>query len=161
MINTDDFIKRLEAIFEFYGLSASTFADKIGVQRSSLSHLLSGRNKPSLDFILKVDEVFEEVDLYWLLNGTGTFPKSEKKITEAIKEVEKNSNDVLRENLKINDNFSQDLFSEVSEASTSTPIEKITNELITEKKISETIIESDIDYIVIFFKNGKFKKYTP
>lgn len=134
MINTDDFIKRLEAIFEFYGLSASTFADKIGVQRSSLSHLLSGRNKPSLDFILKVDEVFEEVDLYWLLNGTGTFPKSEMTITEAIKEVEKPSNDVLSENLKINDNFSQDLFSEVSEASTSTPIEKITNELITEKK---------------------------
>lgn len=161
MINTDDFIKRLEAIFEFYGLSASTFADKIGVQRSSLSHLLSGRNKPSLDFILKVDEVFEEVDLYWLLNGTGTFPKSEMTITEAIKEVEKPSNDVLSENLKINDNFSQDLFSEVSEASTSTPIEKITNELITEKKISETIIESDIDYIVIFFKNGKFKKYIP
>ncbi|MEZ4786297.1 MAG: helix-turn-helix transcriptional regulator [Flavobacterium haoranii] len=161
MINTDDFIKRLEAIFEFYGLSASTFADKIGVQRSSLSHLLSGRNKPSLDFILKVDEVFEEVDLYWLLNGTGTFPKSEMTITEAIKEVEKPSNDVLSENLKINDNFSQDLFSEVSEASTSTPIEKITNEFTTEKKISETIIESDIDYIVIFFKNGKFKKYTP
>lgn len=159
MINTDDFIKRLEAIFEFYGLSASTFADKIGVQRSSLSHLLSGRNKPSLDFILKVDEVFEEVDLYWLLNGTGTFPKSEMTITEAIKEVEKPSNDVLSENLKINDNFSQDLFSEVSEASTSTPIEKITNELITEKKISETIIESDIDYIVVFYKNGKFKKY--
>ena len=159
MINTDDFIKRLEAIFEFYGLSASTFADKIGVQRSSLSHLLSGRNKPSLDFILKVDEVFEEVDLYWLLNGTGTFPKSEMTITEAIKEVEKPSNDVLSENLKINDNFSQDLFSEVLEASTSTPIEKITNELITEKKISETIIESDIDYIVVFYKNGKFKKY--
>ena len=75
MINTDDFVKRLELIFEFYGESASSFADKIGVQRSSLSHLLSGRNKPSLDFILKVLDVFPEVDLYWITNGKGVFPK--------------------------------------------------------------------------------------
>jgi hypothetical protein len=39
------------------------------VQRSSLSHLLSGRNKPSLDFILKIVDVFPDVDLYWILNG--------------------------------------------------------------------------------------------
>ena len=52
------------------------------MQRSSLSHLLSGRNKPSLDFILKIIEEFPEVDLYWILNGKGTFPKSENKIIE-------------------------------------------------------------------------------
>ena len=77
MVNIDDFIKRLEIILDYYNLSASAFADKISVQRSSLSHLLSGRNKPSLDFIIKVIEVFPEVDLYWILNGKGTFPKSE------------------------------------------------------------------------------------
>ena len=77
MVNTDDFIKRLEIILDYYSLNASSFADKIGVQRSSLSHLLSGRNKPSLDFILKIIDVFPEVDLYWILNGNGTFPKSE------------------------------------------------------------------------------------
>ena len=70
MINIDDFIKRLEIILDYYGLSASGFADKINVQRSSLSHLLSGRNKPSLDFILKIVAIFPEVDLYWILNGT-------------------------------------------------------------------------------------------
>ncbi|PZQ78296.1 MAG: XRE family transcriptional regulator, partial [Flavobacterium johnsoniae] len=51
MVNTEDFIKRLEKILDYYNLTASSFADKIGVQRSSISHLLSGRNKPSLDFI--------------------------------------------------------------------------------------------------------------
>jgi len=50
MVNTDDFIKRLEKILDYYSLSASTFADQIGVQRSSLSHLLSGRNKPQFRF---------------------------------------------------------------------------------------------------------------
>ena len=80
MVNTDDFIKRLEILLDYYSISASVFADKIGVQRSSLSHLLSGRNKPSLDFILKIIEVFPDIDLYWILNGKGTFPKSDDKI---------------------------------------------------------------------------------
>jgi transcriptional regulator with XRE-family HTH domain len=61
---------------EFHQLTASLFADKIGVQRSSISHILSGRNKPSLDFILKVTSVFSDVDMYWLLNGKGAFPKT-------------------------------------------------------------------------------------
>src|SRR6478735_1859901 len=76
MVNTDDFIKRLEIILEYYSLNASSFADKIGVQRSSMSHLLSGRNKPSLDFILKIINFFPDVDLYWILNGSGIFPKN-------------------------------------------------------------------------------------
>ena len=75
MLNTEDFIKRLEFIMDHFSLSASFFADKIGVQRSSISHLLSGRNKPSLDFIIKILGVFPELDLYWLLNGTGSFLK--------------------------------------------------------------------------------------
>ncbi|HET8736442.1 MAG TPA: helix-turn-helix transcriptional regulator, partial [Pricia sp.] len=53
---------------------ASAFADTIQVQRSSISHLLSGRNKPSLEFVLKVVKNFPEVNLYWLLNGKGSFP---------------------------------------------------------------------------------------
>ena len=81
MVNTDDFIKRLEIILDYYSLNASSFADKIGVQRSSLSHLLSGRNKPSLDFILKILDIFPDVDLYWILNGKGTFPKNEENST--------------------------------------------------------------------------------
>jgi hypothetical protein len=44
------------------------------VQRSSISHLLSGRNKPSLDFVMRVVKEFDEVELYWLLNGKGNFP---------------------------------------------------------------------------------------
>lgn len=61
---------------DYYGETASSFADKIGVQRSSISHILSGRNKPSLDFVLKVLAQFPEVELYWLLNGKGSFPKA-------------------------------------------------------------------------------------
>lgn len=75
MVNTVEFTTRLKKILEHHQLTASQFADKVGVQRSSISHILSGRNKPSLDFILKVTGTFEDVDIYWLLNGKGTFPK--------------------------------------------------------------------------------------
>lgn len=78
MINNEDFIKRLQKVIDYYGESASSFAEKIGVQRSSISHILSGRNKPSLDFILKILSSFPEIDLYWLFNGKGNFPSEEK-----------------------------------------------------------------------------------
>lgn len=78
MINTENFTKRLQKVIDYYGESASSFAEKIGVQRSSISHILSGRNKPSLDFVLKVLSSFPEVELYWLMNGKGEFPSEIK-----------------------------------------------------------------------------------
>ncbi len=93
MINNSEFSNRLRTIMDFYQLSASSFADKIQVPRSSISHLLSGRNKPSLDFVLKVIKEFEEVELYWLLNGKGDFPKTDSPspiVKEEAKSQDKN-----------------------------------------------------------------------
>ncbi len=67
MLNIDAFIKRLEELMEQQQLNAAAFAEKIGVQRSSVSHVLSKRNRPSLDFILKIEAQFEEVSFDWLL----------------------------------------------------------------------------------------------
>ncbi len=78
MVNITEFTSRLKKVMDFHQLSASIFADKIGVQRSSISHILSGRNKPSLDFVLKVTSEFKDVDMYWLLNGKGSFPKDKQ-----------------------------------------------------------------------------------
>ena len=66
-MNLDVFMKRLIEIMDNHQLNAAAFAEKIGVQRSSVSHILSKRNKPSLDFILKIYNAFEEVTLDWLL----------------------------------------------------------------------------------------------
>lgn len=78
MVNNKNFIQRLEKILKEYELSAATFADKIQVGRATISHILSGRNKPSLDFVMKIVQTFPQVDLYWLLEGKGTFPKTEE-----------------------------------------------------------------------------------
>lgn len=84
MVNTPAFKERLDQILSHYEMTASAFADAIGVQRSSISHLLSGRNKPSLDFVLKVVREFPEVNLYWLLNGKGVFPESATPSSKAV-----------------------------------------------------------------------------
>lgn len=96
MVNNIDFTNRLKEVIEHYQLSASLFADKIGVQRSSISHILSGRNKPSLDFILKVTTSFPQVDIYWLLNGKGSFPKKTEQTT-SVEEKNKNQPDIFNQ----------------------------------------------------------------
>ena len=84
MINNTEFADRLREIMDYYQLSASAFAEQIQVQRSSISHLLSGRNKPSLDFVMRVVKEFEEVELYWLLNGKGSFPANSVATNETV-----------------------------------------------------------------------------
>ena len=69
MLNTDNFLKRLKEIMENHHLNAAGFAEKIGVQRSSISHILSKRNKPSLDLILKIQSAFDNITFDWLLLG--------------------------------------------------------------------------------------------
>jgi len=149
MVNIDDFVKRLEIILDYYALNASSFADKIGVQRSSMSHLLSGRNKPSLDFVMKIMEVFPDIDLYWILNGKGSFPKS----NEEVQEVIKTPAPAINENLSTGDLFSSINYKE----SEKTEI-KIFPEVKNQNLSSE---ESEMEKIVIFYKNGTFKAYHP
>ena len=79
MFDQQKFIARLQKIMNYYEINASTLADSLGVLRSSISHLLSERNKPSLDFVIKITEKYPEIDLYWLLYGKGSFPKEEPK----------------------------------------------------------------------------------
>jgi transcriptional regulator with XRE-family HTH domain len=126
MINNIEFAERLKTVMTFYSLSATALAESIGIQRSSISHLLSGRNKPSLDFVLKVLKEYPEVELYWLLNGKGQFPKSEK-----------------------------------SEIKT-TPIPKVEDATFNISAVIPTKTNNEeIEKIVVFYKNGTFKSYTP
>ncbi|MFT6167097.1 MAG: transcriptional regulator with XRE-family HTH domain [Vicingaceae bacterium] len=86
-----DLIERFRYVMKLNAMTASQFADEIGVQRSSVSHILSGRNKPSLEFIQKVINRFPKVDSTWLINGktnVGTVPKEEVQKTEPQKTTE-------------------------------------------------------------------------
>ena len=66
--------ERIELLMKCYDLSPSQFADRTGVQRASVSHIISGRNKPSLEVMLKIYEAFPGVDMKWLMMGVGEAP---------------------------------------------------------------------------------------
>tara|TARA_R100001369_G_scaffold20091_1_gene36776 strand:- start:280836 stop:281258 length:423 start_codon:yes stop_codon:yes gene_type:complete len=138
MVNSNEFSKRLQIILDYYDISAATFADKIQVGRSSISHILSGRNKPSLDFVLKIVENYREVELYWLLNGKGSFPKSEQTSTLLpAKDVEKSEKKL-------------DLFSEKE-------ISKL-NQPEKEAKFSSSSAKI-IKRVVLFYEDGTFEAF--
>lgn len=63
--------ERLEKLMEQEQISQTQFADKIGIQRSTLSHIMKGRNAPSLDVLQKTLNVFRSVSTDWLILGVG------------------------------------------------------------------------------------------
>ena len=67
---------RIILLIKAKNLTAAQFADEIGVQKSSISHILSGRNNASLDFIQKVLLCFPEVSMEWLMFGKGPIFKN-------------------------------------------------------------------------------------
>ena len=68
--------ERLSKIIASEGLTPSLLADKMGVQRSGISHILSGRNYPSFDFLQKLLENFPRLNAEWLILGQGSMYKS-------------------------------------------------------------------------------------
>ena len=73
---------RLKNWMEKKGLKSSVFADIIGVNRATISHILSGRNKPSIDFLEKLLHVYPELNANWLITGIGYMQtkKQDKKV---------------------------------------------------------------------------------
>lgn len=64
--------ERIEKIMEYKQLTAAVFADSIGIQRSTLAHILNGRNNPSLDVVMKIHQCFADINLQWLIDGIGS-----------------------------------------------------------------------------------------
>ncbi|NQY05213.1 MAG: helix-turn-helix transcriptional regulator [Flavobacteriaceae bacterium] len=157
MVNTEEFITRLREIITQNELSSSAFAEKLGVQRATISHLLSGRNKPSLDFVMKVLTAFPDVDLYWLLNGKGAYQKEDiiERIPDKISPSTSTPSD-------------QDLFSQEMNVTENTSEEKNQIDEM-QQKINPAVIhsikknisgkETEISKILILYKDGSFEVF--
>ncbi len=84
MSSIEEIKDRIKQLITAESLSPAKFADIIGVQRSGISHILSGRNKPSLDVLNKILVSFPDISGDWLITGDGNMLKtgSERKQTE-------------------------------------------------------------------------------
>ena len=83
--------ERIELLMKCYNLSSSQFADKTGIQRASVSHILSGRNKPSLEVMLKIYESFPGLDMKWLMTGVGEEPTVDVSVVKESAPVQQSS----------------------------------------------------------------------
>ncbi|HPE82832.1 MAG: helix-turn-helix transcriptional regulator [Aequorivita sp.] len=137
MINSSDFVKRLEKIMEYYGITATTFAEKMDFNRSTISHLLSGRNKPSLEFVMKLLQKFPEVEMNWLLYGKGSFPSTPENKNSMVAPKQKT---IAPEGKNI------DLFSKEENWEENKTIQINQN-------------SKNIERIVIFYSDGSFNVY--
>nr|WP_297307217.1 helix-turn-helix transcriptional regulator [uncultured Flavobacterium sp.] len=157
----ENFNKRLLIIFEKYSLNAASFADKIGVQRSSLSHILSGRNKPSLDFILKIYENFPGISLTWLTLGEGDyFINNETSPTIPIADIKvsKDEDNLLDFQYDNEDNLIEEKLKESENFILKNTTKTIQNQIPKNNFKSPNInAEPEIENITIFYKDGTFK----
>ena len=80
--------ERLQLILKMHNLTPSAFADQIGVQRSNVSHALSGRNKPSLDFLEKIINTYPRVNAHWLITGEVSKNGSVQEVGNELLQVE-------------------------------------------------------------------------
>lgn len=74
-------VNRINLLLKAKNITARQFAEEIGIQPSGMSHILSGRNNPSLDFVMKVIRRYPEIDINWLMFGKGEMYESRAAIS--------------------------------------------------------------------------------
>lgn len=165
---------RISKILREEGMTAAKFASEIGVQASSISHIISGRNKPSTDFLIKLLERFRGINAEWLLTGKGEMYKSsqsgesgiEKPIVDSLFSQNfaqnETNNDSLEQNNEKNSSSNDKYPQEIEEKALETPlnseyIPKNTQELPKSSNSKDKTVEK----IVIFFTDNTFESYNP
>ena len=145
------------------GVSASEFADTIGIQRSNVTHVLHERNKPGLQFIVKILESFPEINAKWLLTGEGEMLENKKALS--LKQPEmfpntENTDNPLPENSKIPVPEKEKSIPEEDELIKNFPL--IENKDDSASSVSEKKEKSrSVEQIVIFYSDNTCKTYKP
>lgn len=167
--------ERITEIIEYSGFSASEFADEIDVQRSNISHIASGRNKPSLDFLIKIKDRFPELQWDWMIKGEGEMTVSKKEVnddqpSENVAPLPDLFSLIDDENFgktESEDKVQKEIPRESFKPEPITIHEKISDSKQLANKENKNIIqtvenqENKIKRIVMFFENGKFESFEP
>ena len=138
-----DLSEKIKQILVQKNLTPSLFADEIGIQRSSISHILAGRNKPSLDIVQKIVKRFPELGLNWILDTenlpeitpsvSNSFP-TDKPTVKAAKPTTVAPLDSVKKNI-----------------AASSPVEENLNKQV---KATRTV-----ERVMIFYSDGTFEDF--
>ena len=82
-------VERIRMLLETRQLTPTQFADTIGVARPIVSHILSGRNKPSLEVVQRILAAMPDLSMPWLLNGTGRMQAGAAEVSpESVEKIQ-------------------------------------------------------------------------
>ena len=145
---------RLQRFLELEQLSPARLADILGIQRSGVSHLLSGRNKPGFDFFYKMNKKFPTLNLEWLISGNG----------KVYKDVERNlfNNELLNEKSvkeKSEPQYEQ-LFAK-EEYKTDVAPTMASENSINESELKDSPVKKSLEKILLIYSDGTFKELSP
>lgn len=156
---------RLAQFLKMEGFTAVKFAEIMEVQPSSISHLLSGRNKPSFDFISRILLRFPDLNPDWIINGVGDVYKSKQEETPqkitVVTEDEITSVPSLNSSLNTLASDSQNsLFNGTTDQITDVNSSVIANDLKKESQSQDARpVDQSIERIIFFYPDGSFKEY--
>jgi transcriptional regulator with XRE-family HTH domain len=146
--------ERILKLIEVEKISAAEFADKIGVQRSNVSHILNGRNNPGFSFIQKILETFPSINSRWLLTGEGVMYDGKGTLSEnTVKQKDLFSNQIT-DNKVITENKS-------FENTSLNLSEKLVQPRKTEKLIEKELITKKVVRVLFFYDDHTFEDFLP
>ena len=145
---------RIRLIMEKENLTPAKFADSLDINRAVISHILNGRNNPSLDVVTKILEVMDYINPDWLIKGSGNIYKSgvdmESRQTEPDLFLQENENhDQSAYKIKQSQGFEFKDTINVSQSIDNKPFEVV-------KKYDRKITQ-----IIIYYNDNTFEKFTP
>jgi transcriptional regulator with XRE-family HTH domain len=164
---------RITQFLSSEGISPAEFADKIGVQRSSVSHVLNGRNYPSASFIQKMLGSYKSLNPRWLLLGEGlmldnqSFLEKPPTLFQFPRETEATKTPV--ESVKKEEPPVTEIYNQLSDKLKDKPLTSVDLNTGTELNLAQTMSDlvnatidnKEVERIVLFFNDKTFKAYTP
>ena len=164
---------RITQFLSSEGISPAEFADKIGVQRSSVSHVLNGRNYPSASFIQKMLGSYNTLNPRWLLLGEGMMSDvksvSSKPPTLFQFPVETEALKQPQESVKTDEQPIKEVYNQLADNPTDKPLQTTDSNRPAELNLAQTMSDlvsasvdnKEVERIVLFFKDKTFTAYTP
>jgi transcriptional regulator with XRE-family HTH domain len=155
--------EKILKIMQAEEMNALQFASEIGIQSSTLSHILNGRNKPSLDVVKKILNRFRTVNADWLILDSGTIYRQEKhsQTPTLFPPDDENISDSANYTSNRRQNFNTENSSEKSEQ----PVKTAHSAQIENSAAPETIFtkvaDKKVNKIIVYYTDNTFQEFTP
>jgi len=158
-----DLKDRIEKIMQNEAMNAVQFASEIGIQGSTLSHILNGRNKPSLEVVMKILKRFDYINSDWLIFGEGPMSRTERQSkTPTLFDSQDLSNTNTVNYPQKTEQKIESLQSHFQQKPEQKEIisESVNSKISEENKIAPVVVEKIIKRIIVYFNDNTFQEFT-